>query len=265
MAVGVMAVLQPQPRQAFNVWYRHLLCYLRFYRTSILLNFVEPITGLVALGIALGRFVHLPPGIYGSFLQFVGPGLVCVTAMNAVSFDTLFSTYNFLFENKVYPSLISSPLEIDDLVVGTMAWEATRAVIYGGVFMIVITAFGLVHTFAAVLVIPVLALSGLMFAAPALCVAALARQFQQMFYYMTLVITPMYMFAGIFFPITNKLPSAVRTAIWFTPLYHVAHLVRSLCENQLSVGLWGDVLWITVLTAILSLFPSRLIRGRLLI
>jgi len=261
MAIGVVSVMRPQPRQAFNVWYRHFLCYLRFYRTSILLNFVEPITGLVALGIALGHYVHLASG---SFLQFVGPGLVCVTAMNAVSFDTLFSTYNFLFENKVYPSMITSPLEIDDLVVGTMLWEATRSVIYGGVFMIVITAFGLVHTFAAILVIPVLFLSGLMFAAPALCVAAIVRQFQQMFYYMTLVVTPMYMFSGIFFPLT-RLPRAVQIAIWFTPLYHVAHLSRSLCLNQLSAGLWIDVAWMGVFTFFFALFPSRLIRGRLMI
>jgi lipooligosaccharide transport system permease protein len=261
MAIGAAALLQPQPRQALNVWYRHFLCYLRFYRTSILLNFVEPITGLVALGIALGQYVHLGSG---TFLQFVGPGLVCVTAMNAVSFDTCFSTYNFLFENKVYPSMIASPLEIDDLVAGTMLWEATRAVIYGGVFMIVITAFGLVHTFAAVLVIPVLFLSGLMFAAPALCVASLARQFQQMFYYMTLVITPMTMFAGIFFPL-SRLNWKVQTVIWFTPLYHVAHLVRGLCSGTLDSSNLVDLAWICLFTFVVSLFPSRLIRARLLI
>lgn len=260
MAVAV-AILQPQPRQAFNVWYRHFLCYLRFYRTSILLNFVEPTTSLVALGIGLGRYVHL---VNGSFLQFIGPGLVAVTAMNAVSFDTLFSTYNFLFENKVYPSMITSPLEIDDLVAGTMLWEATRSIIYGGIFLLVITAFGLVHSLTAVLVIPVLFLSGLMFAAPALSVAALARQFQQMFYYMTLVITPMFMFSGIFFPLSRVNP-AVRTAIWLTPLYHVAHLIRALAGGSLSSSLLVDLGWIGGFTFLLMLFPSRLIRRRLMI
>src|SRR5205807_1575334 len=102
---------------------------------------------------------------------------------------------NFLFENKVYPSMITSPLEIDDLVTGTILWEATRSVIYGGVFLLVITAFGLVHSFTAILVIPVLALAGVMFAAPAMCVATLVKAFQQMFYYITLFITPMYMFS----------------------------------------------------------------------
>jgi lipooligosaccharide transport system permease protein len=184
--------------------------------------------------------------------------------MNSVSFDTLFSTYNFLFENKVYPSMITSPLEIEDLVVGTMLWEATRSVIYGGTFLIVITAFGLVHSFTAILVVPVLALAGLMFAAPALCVAALARQFQQMFYYMTLVITPMFMFSGVFFP-PSRLPHAVQWAIWFTPLYHVAHLARALVLGSLSSSLLVDIAWILVFTFLVSLFPTGLIRRRLLV
>ena len=68
--------------------------------------------------------------------------------------------------------------------------------------------------------------------------------------------SPMFMFSGIFFP-PNRLPHAVQVAIWFTPLYHVAHLARSFVLGQLSAALLGDVAWILVFTAIAMLFPPR--------
>src|SRR5947209_2093100 len=253
-----MAVAVPRPDflQVLRVWYRHAVAWTRFYRTSILLNFVEPITGLVALGIGLCSYVHLINGI--SFLQFIAPGLVAVTAMNAVTFDSLFGTYNFLHENRVYPSMITSPLTVDDLVAGTILWQATRSLIYGSTFLLIIGCFGLVHSWAALLVLPLLVLAGMMFAAPAICMAASAKVFEHMFYYITLVITPMYMFSGIFFP-PNRLPHAVQGAIWLTPLYHVAHLARSFVLGQLSSALLVDVAWLAVVSAILLLIPAPLI------
>lgn len=261
MAVGI-SVMRPAPRQVVRVWYRHAVAWTRFYRTSILLNFVEPITGLVALGIGLGSYIHLINGV--SFLQFIGPGLVAVTAMNAVTFDSLFSTYNFLHENRVYPSMITSPLTVDDLVAGTILWEATRGLLYGGIFLAIITAFGLVHSWTAILILPVLFLAGVMFSAPAICMAGIAKVFEQMFYYITLAITPMFMFSGIFFP-PNRLPRPVQGVIWFTPLYHVAHLARSLALGALHQDLLGDLAWIVIFTAITLLFPTWLIRRKLLV
>jgi lipooligosaccharide transport system permease protein len=261
MAVAI-AVMRPDPRQVGRVWWRHAIAWTRFYRTSILLNFVEPITGLVALGIGLGSYVHLIDGT--SFLQFIAPGLVSVTAMNAVSFDSLFATYNYLNENRVYPSMITSPLTVDDLVAGTILWEATRSLLYGGTFLCIIAVFGLVHSWAALLVLPLLVLTGVMFSAPAMCMAALAQVFEQMFYYIKLVITPMFMFSGIFFP-PNRLPHSVQGAIWFTPLYHVAHLARSFVLGKMSADLLGDVAWMVVFTALALLFPARLIRRKLLV
>lgn len=261
MAIGI-AVIRPAPRQAFFVWLRHALSWLRFYRTSILLNFFEPVSSLVALGLGLGSYIAHIGGV--SFIQFIGPGLVAVTAMNAVTFDSLFTSYGYLYDNKVYPSMITSPLSVDDLVAGTVLWQATRSLIYGGTFLIIIACFNLVHAWTALLVPFVLVLAGIMFALPALCVTALVKAFDQMFYYITLVITPMYLFSGVFFP-PSRLPHAVQGAIWFTPLYHVAHLIRSLVLGQLSGDLLVDLAWILVFTAIASLFPAWLIRRKLLV
>jgi len=257
-----LAIIRPSPMQVVHVWLRHATAWKRFYRTSIVLNFVEPITGLVGLGLGLGSYIHAINGV--SFIQFIGPGLVAVTAMNATTFDALFSTYNFLHENRVYPSMITSPLSEDDLTAGTMLWQATRSLLYGGTFLLIILLFHLVHSWWALLVLPVLVLTGIMFAAPAMAIASIVKAFDQMFYYITLVVTPMFTFSGIFFP-PSRMPPAVQTAIWFTPLYHVAHLIRGLVLGQISGSLLVDLLWMLVFTAIMLLFPARLIRRKLMV
>src|SRR4051794_37567855 len=203
-----IAIIRPHPAQVGRVWWRHLLAWTRFYRTSILINFVDPITALLALGLGLGSYIK--GGIDGvTFLQFIAPGLVAVTSMNAVSFDALWGTYNYLYENKVYPSMITSPLTVDDLVAGTLLWQATRSLMYGGTFLIIITLFGLVHAWTALLVLPLLLLTGVMFAAPALSYVAITRANEHLLYYISLIIVPMYMFSGVFFPL-RRLPHSVQ-------------------------------------------------------
>src|SRR5689334_5387556 len=100
-----LSVMRPSVLQICRVWLRHAISWTRFYRTSVLLNFVEPVSGLVALGLGLGSYVKLIDGM--TFIEYIGPGLVAVTAMNATTFDSLFSTHNFIYENKVYPSMIT--------------------------------------------------------------------------------------------------------------------------------------------------------------
>jgi lipooligosaccharide transport system permease protein len=259
----ILAVPRPDPTQALRVWRRHVLTWLRFWRTSILINFIDPIAALLALGVGIGSYIKT--GVDGvSFMQFIAPGLVAMTSMNSVSFDCLWTTYNNLYDNKVYPSMITTPATVDDLVAGTLLWQATRSFVYGGIFLIIITAFGLVHHWTALLTLPVLIVSGIMFAAPAVAYVALAKAVDHMLYYISLVIIPMYFFGGVFFPI-SRLPHPVREAVWFTPLYHVAHLCRQLVLGRVSADLWLDLAWIVVFTAILLLLPVRLISRKLLV
>jgi len=241
---------------------RHAIAWTRFYKTSLMLNFVEPITFLLALGVGLGSYVHVLDGV--PFIQYIAPGLIAVTAMNAVTFDSLFATHNFLYENRVNPSMITSPLTVDDLVAGTLLWQATRSLLYGAIFLLIITLFGLVHSWLALLVLPLLLMTGVMFAVPAMCVAALAKVMEQMFYYVTLAITPMFMFSGIFFP-PSRLPGTVQWAIWLTPLYHVAHMTRSFVLGRPDASLWNDLAWVVGVTLIGLLFPARLIKKKLLV
>ena len=50
-------------------------------------------------------------------------------------------------------------------------------------------------------------------------------------YVTTLVITPLFLVAGTFFPI-NQLPEWAQVAAWLNPLYHLVELVRGAASGS---------------------------------
>ena len=68
-------------KKAFRVWQRHLKVYTKLYKSSIALNFIEPILYLAALGLGLGGFVGEINGI--PYIKFIAPGIIASSAMFA--------------------------------------------------------------------------------------------------------------------------------------------------------------------------------------
>ncbi len=105
-----MTVVWPRfTRQARMVWYRDYLSWVKNYKSSILLNFGEPFTNLLALGFGLGAYVAKMNG--DPFIDFIGPGLLMVTAMNAVTFDMGFEGYDRLNDSQIYSGMVSAPID----------------------------------------------------------------------------------------------------------------------------------------------------------
>lgn len=245
---------------ALMVARRDFLAWAKYYKSSVLLNFGEPLTNLLALGFGLGAYVAKMNGY--PFVDFIGPGLLAVTAMNAVTFDVTFEAYDRLNENGIYQAMITAPLSAGEIVAGELLWEAGRSLLYGTVFFVVLLALGLVHSWWSVLLPVPLGLTGMLFASPGLLVATWAKNHEQLFYYFTLVVTPMFLFSGVFFPI-GHLPVLVRYVIDATPLYHVVNLTRALVLGSVHASLWIDVAWVVGYAVFLGLFPARVLARRL--
>jgi lipooligosaccharide transport system permease protein len=245
---------------ALMVARRDFLAWAKYYRSSVLMNFGEPLTNLLALGFGLGTYVAKMNG--DPFVDFIGPGLLAVTAMNAVTFDVTFEAYDRLNENGIYQAMIAAPLSAAEIVGGEILWEAGRSLLYGLVFFVVLLALGLVHSWWSLLLPLPLIAAGALFAAPGLLVATWARNHEQLFYYFSLVITPLFLFSGVFFPLTH-LPVAVRVLLEATPLVHVVNIIRALILGSVHAGLWVDAAWVAGYVLFLTVLPARVLARRL--
>lgn len=247
-------------RHAAAVWWRDFLAWRRYYRSSLLLNFGEPFTNLLALGLGLGAYVASMDGV--SFIQFIAPGLLAVTAMNAVTFDAGFEGYDRLNTNGVYAAMITSPLTVREIVVGEYMWEASRSILYGVIFFAVVLLFGLVHSWWSLLLPLPLILSGVLFTAPALYMASVAKTHEHLFYYFTLVVTPMFMFSGVFFPVAH-LPGAVADVVKVLPLYHAVQMVREMVLGRVGMTTFWNGVWLLGYAIVLAPLPLRSLERRL--
>lgn len=247
-------------KRAFRVWQRNSMVYTKLYKSSIVLNFVEPTLYLIALGLGLGAFVKEINGV--PYINFIAPGIIASSSMFAATFECTYGTYVRMTYQKTFDAILATPVNLDDLVAGELMWAATKSTFYGAIIMIVISLFGLVDSALIIFVIPVLFLSGLLFAVISMIFTAIVPGIDSFNYFYTLFMTPMFLFSGIFFPL-NTLPPVVSKIAFFTPLYHLVNICRSLASGALS-RITGDIIWIFVVVILLAPCSFRLMRKRVI-
>jgi lipooligosaccharide transport system permease protein len=224
-----MIALVPSPSLRWiAVWQRHLLVWRKLSVPSLVGNFGDPLLYLLALGYGLGRFVGTMEGM--PYIAFLASGIVCSSAMNTATFEALYSAYTRMTTQQTWAGMLATPLDIDDIVIGEMVWAGSKSLMSAGAILVVASALGIVHGARAVLVLPVALLVGTCFAAMALVVTALSKNYEFFLYYVTLVVTPMMLFCGVFFPL-DGLPAGLRVAATFLPLTHAVLLIRPLMNG----------------------------------
>ena len=249
-----------QIKRAFRVWQRHLKVYTKLYKSSLALNFVEPVLYLAALGLGLGAYVKEINGV--SYINFIAPGIIASSSMFAATYECSYGTYVRMTYQKTFDAILATPVNMDDLVAGELIWGATKSMLYGTIIIVVISALGFVKSPAIILTIPILFLSGLVFAEISLMFVAIVPGIDSFNYFYTLFMTPMFLFSGIFFPI-NTMPPLVAKIAFFTPLYHLVNICRSVASGTPSAALW-DAVWLSVAVLAIGPYSFRLMRRRMI-
>jgi lipooligosaccharide transport system permease protein len=221
---------------------------------------VEPALYLVALGLGLGAFVKEINGI--PYINFIAPGFIASSSMFAATYECTYGTYIRMTFQKTFDAILATPVNLQDLVAGELMWGATKSMFYGTIIIIAISFFRLVDSPFIILLIPVLFVSGLLFAQLSIICAAIVPGIDSFNYYYTLFMTPMFLFSGIFFPL-DPLPKTITYIAYFTPLYHLANICRALTAGNISGSVIG-VTWLLIAVLILSPIPFRLMRKRLI-
>ena len=225
--------------------------YRRVWRGTAVTSVVTPVVYLLALGVGLGVFVdrttELPDGV--SYLEFVAPGLMAATAMQLASFEASWPVLSAIKWDRQYHAMLATPLRVRDVMIGHQAFFTFRLLLTGTVYFIVITAFGAVKSPLGILAIPVTVIVGLAFTAPLAAWAAYTKTEVTFIAIFRIVILPMFLFSGTFFPISS-LPAALEVVAWLTPLWHGVTLCRDLTLGDVSPSDLGHLAYLLACIAV---------------
>jgi lipooligosaccharide transport system permease protein len=227
----------------FAVWRRNMLVWRKLMAAAMLSNLADPLIMLFGLGYGLGALLPSVEGM--SYIAFFAAGQLCTATMFTASFESMFSGFARMHGQKTWDAILYAPLTIDDIVAGEIVWAASKAWLTGSTILGVAVVFGLAKSAWVLLAIPAAFFVGLAFAAVGLIMCVLARGWDFFSYYMTLVMTPMMMISGVFFP-AEQLPAPLLTVAKALPLYHGVQIVRPLVAGGAPPNL---ALHMTVLIA----------------
>lgn len=233
----------------------------------ILSGVFEPIFYLLGIGLGLGgiiREVPLPNGQVVAYAAYVAPALVATAAMNGAVFETIFNVFFKLNYAKTYDGVLATPMGITEIAIGEMLWALMRAALYAVAMFVIMFFMGLILSPLGILMIPVSLLVAAAFAAAGLAGTSYLRTVNDFDVPMGLIVMPMFLFSGTFFPVESVLPDWLVTIIQLTPLYHGINLIRGLSTGILDIGQLWDLLYLVVFFAICLWIAMRQMERKLI-
>lgn len=218
----------------FAVWYRMLLVYQKMIWSSMATNVINPLFFLFSFGFGLGSLLVMMEGI--PYLAFVMPGMMAYAALFAASFETSINAYvRFQVQKNWEPMLVTS-INLHSLLGGEILWAATKALISAvAVLGVGYIVGGVPAGITAISVLPILFLGAICFACNGMVCTAHAKSFEAFSYFFTFWVTPMFMFSGVFFPIT-RFPEYIQNLSKIFPMYHLIEVVRPISAGKELVG-----------------------------
>ena len=245
------------------VFLRNLLVWRKLAIPSLVGNIAEPLMWLVAFGYGMGALVGQLQvnGQPVPYILFLASGSICMSAMNAASFEALYSAFSRMHVQKTWDGIMNAPVSLDNIVLAEMLWAAFKALFTVTAILGVMLALGISHSPKLLVAWPVLLGVGVMFSSIALIFNALAKGYDFFTYYFTLVLTPMMFLSGVFFP-REQLPPLVRHISDWLPLTNAVELVRPLFMDQWPANPLRHALVLVVTTLVAFQLALVLTRKR---
>ena len=214
-------------RRFIRVWQRNFLVYRKTWKISFVPPLLEPLFYLAAFGVGLGGLVGALSygGVSTGYTAFIAPALVAINIMQSAFFETTFSSFVRMFYQKTFDAMLATPLTLDEVITGEILWGATKSVIGTALMMVIISLFGLLHYPHALLLLPTAFLGGLAFACIGMIFTSKVPTIETFNLPLFLFITPMFLFSGTFFPISN-LPTWAQLFARTLPLTHLVEICR---------------------------------------
>lgn len=210
-------------KMVYKVWYRNFIVWTKYVRPSLVANLGEPLLYLLLMGYGMGRIV---PEINGmKYIDFLAPGLILSSAMYAASFEATIASYTRMITQKTYDAIMVTPVNLSEIVAGEILWSTTKGLISSIFFVAIMAMFGLVHSWLFGIAFVAVIMDGLFFSSLSMVFVGFSHSYEFFNYFFTLILTPFFLFSGIFFPL-NTLPQWARHLAFYVPLTPMVDLAR---------------------------------------
>lgn len=204
----------------------NLVTYRRTWRGTVFSSFLLPVLFFVGMGISLGAYVDRGGTLDVPYLDFVAPGLLASTALQVGIGESTWPVLGSFLWHRTYFAMQATALRVPEILFGHLVYAVIRITLAALGFLIVMAAFGTIHSWWAPLALPVAILTGAAAAAPVFAFSASLKSENMFALLFRFGVVPMSLFAGVFFPV-DQLPLAARWLAYLSPLWHGVELSRS--------------------------------------
>ncbi|OHD53654.1 MAG: hypothetical protein A2Y33_06950 [Spirochaetes bacterium GWF1_51_8] len=252
-------------QRIFSVWYRHVRVYSSHLISNAIPPLFEPLLFLAGIGLGLGRYMVPMENV--PFLTYMGSGLLMTSAMMTAAFECTYGTFIRLEFDKAYDGMISSPLSYKDVLIGEIIWAGTKGAFFTICVLLVLVIFDVIPvTFAnltPLLTIIVGFFTGIIFGAFSMCITSFTGNLNHFNFYFTGLLTPMFYFCGVFFPVSD-LPAFAIPIAEAVPLTHCVRIARAFAIGEYPPGLWIDIVYVLGASVLFTWLAVALMRKRLI-
>ena len=243
----------------FSVWKRNFLVWKKLALPSMIGNLLDPLFYMLALGYGLGSFIDEINNI--SYIAFIATGTVCYGTLNSATFEILYSTFSRMHVQKSWDAILITPVRMIDIVNGEILWATTKSVLSGSAIMLVMFALNILNLKQMFFIFPLIILIGVTFSCMGFVITSVSKSYDFFMYYFTLVITPMLLISGVFFP-TEKMPIIIQEVSEFLPLKNAIDIVRFIVFDQ-SSNLLKNFFILILISLVCYILTIKILRKRL--
>jgi lipooligosaccharide transport system permease protein len=214
-----------------GVMSRDVVIFKRYWKATTFSSVVQPTIYLLAFGLGFGTLLKQIDHV--KTIEYIATGTVATAVLFSSAFPGMFNTFIRWQFQRTYDAMLAAPVDVEELITAEVLWISLRAGVYGMAPLLVGILFGL-EPHPGMLLVPLIGfLTGFGFAAFGVAIAAVAKTIDNFNYITSAVLTPMFLVAGTFFPIST-LPDGARQVAQVNPLYHCVQLVRDASLGGLS-------------------------------
>jgi lipooligosaccharide transport system permease protein len=211
------------------VWLRYFAVFVKSLPYYLVTTFLEPLLYLVSFGLGVGSLVgnvHTQ-GTELTYRSFIFSGVIAQTVLFQGFYEGAFGAFVRMYYQRIFQAIAITPITLTEVLWGELLWDASKAMVAAQVVALIGVLTGDFPARALVTLLPVTFLSSLLFSALGLAAAAYSRSIEELSYPQYLLVFPMFLFCGVFYPI-DALPAVLQGIAWFFPLTSVNSLIRTL-------------------------------------